>query len=239
MNAPIPRILVLISGSGSNLQALLDAVSGGTLPARIVGVLSNQPGAYGLVRAEKAGVAAEVVIKAKEQDRREYDSLLAERATTYQPDWIVLAGWMRLLSSAFLDRFPGRVINLHPALPGTFPGTHAIQRAFEAFQKGEITQTGVMVHQVPDEGVDSGPLLGQEIVPIQASVWLVRSVASMLMDSTAPDSALAPPCGACMPLIQPKPLNVLLLADGPALTVKVMSSCVLPWPGGSMVCPPA
>ncbi len=74
---------------------------------------------------------------------------------------------MRILSSAFLDRFPNRVLNLHPALPGAFPGVHAIERAFDAYQRGEITQTGVMVHLVPDEGVDSGPVLAQESVPIE------------------------------------------------------------------------
>ena len=77
----------------------------------------------------------------------------------YRPAWIVLAGWMRILSSDFLSHFPGRVVNLHPALPGTFPGTQAIQRAFEAYQRGEIQHTGVMVHLVPDEGVDNGPTL--------------------------------------------------------------------------------
>ena len=95
-----------------------------------------------------------------------YDAELAERVAAFEPDWVLLAGWMRLLSAAFLDRFHGRVINLHPALPGTFPGTHAIERAFAACQKGEITGTGVMVHLVLDEGVDCGPVLGQEFVPI-------------------------------------------------------------------------
>ena len=104
--------------------------------------------------------------KPKEQDRREYDSLLADVVAYYKADWVILAGWMRVLSSNFLDRFPNRVINLHPALPGTFPGTHAIERAFEAFRRGEIRVTGVMVHLVPDEGVDCGPVLAQEEVPI-------------------------------------------------------------------------
>jgi folate-dependent phosphoribosylglycinamide formyltransferase PurN len=74
---------------------------------------------------------------------------------------------MRLLTKPFLDRFPGRVINLHPALPGAFPGTHAIERAFEAYRRGETGQTGVMVHLVPDEGVDSGPVLAQAVVEIR------------------------------------------------------------------------
>jgi formyltetrahydrofolate-dependent phosphoribosylglycinamide formyltransferase len=82
------------------------------------------------------------------------------------PDYVILAGWMRILSSFFLSNFPNRVINLHPALPGMFPGTHAIERAFEAYQRREIDHTGVMVHLVPDEGVDNGPVLTTAIVPI-------------------------------------------------------------------------
>ena len=97
-----------------------------------------------------------------------YDAELADLVASYQPDWVVLAGWMRVLSAAFLDRFPNHVVNLHPALPGTFPGTHAIDRAFTAYRAGEIDHTGVMVHLVPDEGVDDGPVLAQEIVPIHA-----------------------------------------------------------------------
>jgi len=79
----------------------------------------------------------------------------------------VLAGWMHLFSRAFLGRFPGRVLNLHPALPGQFPGTDAIARAYEAAQRGEIDHTGVMVHLVPDEAVDAGPVVLQEAVPIR------------------------------------------------------------------------
>lgn len=162
------RLVVLISGSGSNLQAVLDACASGALAAEVVAVFSNRPDAYGLVRAVQAGVQAVAFPKSKETSRREYDAALAAVVAACKPDWVLLAGWMRVLSSAFLDVFPARVINLHPALPGAFPGTHAIQRAFEAYQKGEITHTGVMVHLVPDEGVDCGPLLGQEIVPILA-----------------------------------------------------------------------
>ena len=161
------NIVVLISGFGSNLQAILDACASGALPARLVAVISNKKDAYGLERARKAGIPAVYKPKPREQDRREYDSQLAERVAAFRPDWIVLAGWMRVLSSAFLKHFTGRVVNLHPALPGTFPGTEAIQRAFEACQRGEITHTGVMVHLVPDEGVDAGPVLAQEVVPIE------------------------------------------------------------------------
>ena len=163
MTAPA-TLVVLISGSGTNLQAILDACASGSLPARVAAVISNKREAYGLERARKAGVPAIYLPKPKEQDRREYDAQLAARVAGFQPDWVVLAGWMRVLSAAFLERFPGRVVNLHPALPGMFPGTHAIQRAHEAFQRGEIEHTGVMVHRVPDEGVDVGPVLAQQVI---------------------------------------------------------------------------
>lgn len=160
------NLVILISGNGSNLQAILDACASGELPARVAAVVSNKSGAYGLERARQAGIPAIARPKPKAQDRREYDAELAELVASYQPDWVVLAGWMRLLSSAFLDRFPNRVVNLHPALPGMFPGTHAIERALEAHRQGQIANTGVMIHLVPDDGVDSGPVLAQESVPI-------------------------------------------------------------------------
>ena len=161
------RLVILISGNGSNLQAVLDASASGELAAQVVAVVSNKSDAYGLERARLAQVPAFVKPKPKDQDRRTYDAELADLVASFEPDWVVLAGWMRLLTSAFLNRFPSRVVNLHPALPGTFPGTHAIESAFQAHSRGEINHTGVMVHLVPDEGVDSGPVLAQEIVPIQ------------------------------------------------------------------------
>jgi phosphoribosylglycinamide formyltransferase-1 len=160
------KIVVLISGNGSNLQAILDACASGELKAQVVAVISDKRDAFGLERAKRANVPAIVKPRPKELDRRVYDAELADLVTSYQPDWVVLAGWMRVLSSAFLDRFPNHVVNLHPALPGRFPGTHAIDRAYTAYLAGEITHTGVMVHLVPDEGVDDGPVLRQEIVPI-------------------------------------------------------------------------
>jgi formyltetrahydrofolate-dependent phosphoribosylglycinamide formyltransferase len=163
------RLVVLISGNGSNLQAILDACANGELNARVVAVISNKADAFGLTRARRANVHAIWKAKDKSQDRRAYDAELAELVSQYEPDFVVLAGWMRILSSAFLDKFPNQVVNLHPALPGTFPGTHAIERAYDAFQRGEISHTGVMVHLVPDEGVDDGPVLAQEIVAIEKS----------------------------------------------------------------------
>jgi len=162
----LARLVVLISGNGSNLQAILDACSCGLLPARVMAVISNKDNAYGLQRAKNANVETVIQPLQKNQPRSEYDKLLAETAAEFEPDWIILAGWMRLLTNAFLSRFPDRVINLHPALPGTFPGTHAIERAYLAWQNGLIPYTGVMVHLVPDEGVDSGPLLNMRIVKI-------------------------------------------------------------------------
>jgi formyltetrahydrofolate-dependent phosphoribosylglycinamide formyltransferase len=162
------RLVVLISGFGSNLQAIIDACSQGHLPAQVAAVISNRSDAYGLERARQADIPAIVLTKPKGMEREDYDRILAEKVTAFQPDWVILAGWMRILTSAFLERFQDRVVNLHPALPGTFPGTHAIDRAFEAYQRGEIEQTGVMVHLVPDEGVDSGPVLASEVVPIYA-----------------------------------------------------------------------
>jgi phosphoribosylglycinamide formyltransferase 1 len=162
------RIVVLISGNGSNLQAILDVCASGELNAQVVAVISNKRDAFGLERAQRANVPTVAKPKSKAQDRREYDAELANLVASYQPDWVVLAGWMRMLSAAFLDRFPQHVMNLHPALPDTFPGTHAIERAYESYRAGEITHTGVMVHLVPDEGIDAGPVLAQEIVPIKA-----------------------------------------------------------------------
>ena len=161
------RLVVLISGSGTNLQAILDASIERRIHAVVAGVISNKSNAYGLERARLAGVPTQCYIREKNNDRRVYDSHLSERVKSYQPDWVVLAGWLRILSMEFLRHFHGRVINLHPALPGTFPGTNAIERAYSAWQRGEIVQTGVMVHLVPDEGVDDGPVLSKEVVPIE------------------------------------------------------------------------
>jgi phosphoribosylglycinamide formyltransferase-1 len=162
------RLVVLISGSGTNLQAVLDACRSGRLPAQVVAVISNVGDAYGLERARQAEVPAHFLARAPAEPRARYDRRLAKLVAPYQPDWIVMAGWMRILGLDFLDRFAQRVVNLHPALPGMFPGMHAIQRAHEALQRGEITHTGVMVHLVPDEGVDNGPVLNKEVVQLHA-----------------------------------------------------------------------
>lgn len=164
------KLAVLISGNGSNLQALIDAAAAGTLLAQIAVVVSNRKNAYGLERARRAQVPVRYHPLKPYRDagrsRAEYDADLAALLREYAPDWIVLAGWMHILSDSFLRCFPDRVVNLHPALPGQFPGAHAIDDALTAFARGEIGQTGVMVHLVPDERVDEGPPLATETVPI-------------------------------------------------------------------------
>ncbi|MGI6207821.1 MAG: phosphoribosylglycinamide formyltransferase [Anaerolineae bacterium] len=165
------RIAVLISGHGTNLQAIIDAVRAGRIPnAEVCLVVSNRKAAYGMERARAAGIPVEYFPLKPYRDagktREEYDADLADLIESYQPDWIVLAGWMHILSMAFIRRFPGKIVNLHPALPGQFPGTNSIQRAWEAYQQGQIRHTGLMVHLVPDEGVDEGPVILERCIPI-------------------------------------------------------------------------
>lgn len=163
-------LVVLISGSGTNLQALIDAIKRGDLHARIALVVSNRKDAYGLIRAQQEGIVTDYFplkpYTSTGRSREAYDADLAALIRPYAPDLIVLAGWMHVLSPAFLDAFPRRVINLHPALPGTFPGVEAIHRAFEAFQKGEITHSGCMVHYAIPE-VDAGAVIAQREVPFE------------------------------------------------------------------------
>ncbi|MCA9971090.1 MAG: phosphoribosylglycinamide formyltransferase [Anaerolineales bacterium] len=199
-NNPLPRLVVLISGSGTNLQALIDAVADGRLRAAIPLVVSNRRAAGGLARAAAAGIPTRYFpLKPFSEDGRgrlAYDAALAAEIAPYAPDLIVLAGWMHVLSPAFLDQFPRRVINLHPALPGHFAGTHAIARAFEAFQRGEITHSGCMVHYAIPE-VDAGAVIAQRTVPIYPSDSLADFEARMhaaehtlIVEATA--AALAP-----------------------------------------------
>jgi formyltetrahydrofolate-dependent phosphoribosylglycinamide formyltransferase len=167
------RLAVLISGSGTNLQAILDVIRLGMLDAEVAVVVSNRQGAYGLERAAKAGVPTRYhplkPYREAGRSREEYDADLATLLQEFTPDWVVLVGWMHILSNAFLHHFPYRVLNLHPALPGQFPGANAIAEALAAFQAGQIKKTGVMVHLVPDEQVDRGPVIASEEVPIYPS----------------------------------------------------------------------
>lgn len=147
---------VLVSGSGTNLQALIDA----KLPIACVG--SNKPGALGLERATKAGIETGVFELEHYPDRPARDTALADWLQGHGVEWVVLAGYMHVLTPAFLSRFPRRVINLHPALLPSFPGAHAIDEALEY----GVRWTGVSVHFV-DDGVDTGPVILQEPVEVR------------------------------------------------------------------------
>jgi len=163
------RIAVLISGSGTNLQALMDAIAVGHLPGEIVLVVSNRKDAFGLTRAEMNNIPTLYFplkpYTSAGKSREEYDQDLAVKIAEFAPDLIVLAGWMHVFGAVFLDTFPNRVINLHPALPGTFAGTHAIERTFAAWEAGEVHVGGCMVHYVVPE-VDAGKPLVIAHVPI-------------------------------------------------------------------------
>lgn len=167
-HTPHKRLVVLASGNGSNLQAVIDACADGRLPATVVAVVSDVAHARALDRADTAGIPTVHVGRRPGETRADYDARLADVVSGFDPDWVVLAGWMRLLTMNFLGWFPGMVVNLHPALPGELPGTHAIQRAWAEHLDGTRTRTGVMVHLVPDEGVDDGPVLATEQVAITA-----------------------------------------------------------------------
>jgi formyltetrahydrofolate-dependent phosphoribosylglycinamide formyltransferase len=165
------RIAILISGFGSNQQAIMDAVEAGQLPGvEVALVVSNRREAFGIKRAVRHGVPVVYFPLAPYtragRPREEYDADLARIVQAFNVEWVVMAGWMHVWTDAFLQHFPSRVVNLHPALPGMFPGMHGIEEAYAAYQRGEIEHTGVMVHLVPDPAVDAGPVIAQEVVPI-------------------------------------------------------------------------
>ena len=159
------RIVVFASGSGSTLQAILDATKANILNSHIVGIISNKEKSGALKIARDNNIESFCYIyKKDEQTREEYDDYLATQAQRFKPDLIVLAGWMRILTSSFIKQFK-HIINLHPALPKTFPGATAIKDALEAYQNNEIKHTGAMVHRVIEE-VDAGEEISQVKVPI-------------------------------------------------------------------------
>jgi phosphoribosylglycinamide formyltransferase 1 len=155
------RLVVLVSGSGTNLQALLDACAEPSYGCAVVAVGSDKPGVGGLARAAAAGVESFVVPFADYPVRAEWDAALADAIAAYQPDLLVLAGFMRLLGPPVLERFPGRLVNTHPALLPSFPGAHAVR---DALAYG-VKVTGVTVHLV-DAGVDTGPIVAQTSVAV-------------------------------------------------------------------------
>jgi phosphoribosylglycinamide formyltransferase 1 len=154
------RVSVLVSGSGTNLQSLIDTVHGAGGPIEIVQVVSSRPDARALERAAAAGIRTEVV-EMRGREREERDRELADVVAGASPALVVLAGWMSILTGVFLGRFPDRVVNLHPSLLPAFPGMHAIE---EALRWG-VRYTGVTVH-FAEEQVDGGPPIVQEPVPV-------------------------------------------------------------------------
>jgi formyltetrahydrofolate-dependent phosphoribosylglycinamide formyltransferase len=163
------RVVVLASGSGTNLQALINATKSNVLTAEIAAVVSDREEAGAIARARAASIPVSIVRKYPDESRAMYDTRLAQCVKDHGADIVVLAGFMRLLSMAFLSHFPMRVINLHPALPGQFPGTHAIERAFAERETQSRMSSGVMVHFVPNEGVDDGPVIATREVPLLAN----------------------------------------------------------------------
>jgi phosphoribosylglycinamide formyltransferase-1 len=153
---------VLISGRGSNLGAILDAVAEGSLDARVRIVISNRAGALGLARAEKAGVPTLVLAHKDYPDRPSFDAALAKALRDAGASWVVLAGFMRIVTSTLLDAFPSRVVNIHPSLLPAFPGVSAQAQALAHGAR----ITGCTVHLV-DTGTDTGPILAQAAVPVR------------------------------------------------------------------------
>ncbi|PWW64412.1 phosphoribosylglycinamide formyltransferase [Actinokineospora spheciospongiae] len=157
------RIVVLVSGTGTLLQALLDEAGQPHFPARVVAVGADRAKIEGIARAERAGIPAFAVRVADHPDRAAWDAALTAAVAAHEPDLVVSAGFMKILGPAFLDRFGGRVINTHPALLPSFPGAHAVA---DALAHG-VRYTGSTVHLV-DGGVDTGPIIAQEPVPVHA-----------------------------------------------------------------------
>jgi phosphoribosylglycinamide formyltransferase 1 len=154
---------VLVSGNGTNLQAILDAVQDRSLDARIKLVLSNRADAFALERARKAGVETGVVSHRDHASRESFDAAIAAALQRAGAEWIVLAGFMRVLTPTFLDAFPRRIVNIHPALLPAFPGVNAQKQAIEY----GVKLSGCTVHFV-DSGVDTGPIIAQQVVEVRS-----------------------------------------------------------------------
>ena len=163
MPRPAMRVAVLISGEGSNLQALIDAAQAGQLGARIVAVVSNRSAARGLERARAAGIEA-LHLGGRGRERADYDAALDDLLAPREPELIVLAGFMRILGPKFVERYAGRMLNLHPSLLPNYPGLDTHRRVLEAGDEWH----GATVHFVTDE-LDGGPAIIQYRLPVRAS----------------------------------------------------------------------
>ena len=155
------RLVILISGRGSNMQSIIRAIEAGELQADIAAVISNRPDAAGLQTASAAGIATQVINHRDFDSREAFDQQLAEQIDGYQPDYVILAGFMRILTTQFVEHFAGRLINIHPSLLPKFKGLHTHQRAIEAGEQ----EHGASVHFVTAE-LDDGPVILQAKVPV-------------------------------------------------------------------------
>ena len=155
------KVGVLLSGSGTNLQALIDACDGDGLPVDIVLAVSSRPDAFGIKRAEAAGIPVLVMNRDLYADPESADARIVEALRQADVEYVVMAGYMRKVTPVMLDAFPDRVVNLHPALLPAFKGAHAIQEAFDA----GVKVTGVTVH-FANEDYDRGPIIAQKAVPV-------------------------------------------------------------------------
>ncbi len=171
------RIVVLISGSGSNLQAIIDAVNSGFIAADISAVISNKSEAFGLTRATDAGIATQVLDHKQFNSREEFDSNLATVIDRYQPDIIVLAGFMRILTPGFVKKYQGKMINIHPSLLPKYQGLNTHQRALDA---GD-SHHGASVHFVTEE-LDGGPVIIQGSVAISSGDSAESLAAKVLVE---------------------------------------------------------
>jgi len=159
--APRSRLVVLISGGGSNLQAFIDAAADPAYPCEVVAVISNRAGVFGLERAARADIPAEVLDHTAFASRDAFDTALADRINAHAPDLVILAGFMRILTPGFVARYDGRLLNIHPSLLPKYPGLHTHQRAIDA---GDA-EAGATVHLVTEE-LDGGPVILQARVPV-------------------------------------------------------------------------
>lgn len=156
------KLVILVSGSGSNLQSFIDAAATTALDAEVAAVVCNRPNAYGLTRAANAGIATELVDHTGYDSRESFDAELIKRIDSYQPDLVILAGFMRILTPGFVNHYLGKLLNIHPSLLPKYPGLHTHQRAIDA---GD-SEAGATVHFVTEE-LDGGPPIIQASVPIK------------------------------------------------------------------------
>lgn len=167
MNNNTCNLVVLISGNGSNLQAIIDSINAGQCPATIKAVISNKTDAYGLERAKKAGIAVHALDHRQYKDRQNFDNALIELIDQYQPNLVVLAGFMRILTPHFVNHYLGHLINIHPSLLPKYPGLNTHQRALDAAD----TEHGCSIHFVTPQ-LDGGPVIIQASTPIAPDITL-------------------------------------------------------------------